>query len=313
MDVERQQLRSANNRLQDNIEELHSSLVPKENALETLQQSLLEKEQMLEDVRWLLHAADEKRQSSIVELSLKHQKALVAERDSKIAEMDATSSGEVARLRAALETLKGELSHLKNEHEKERENREAASHSMRMKLETAESTRVRAEVEVAKMRSQLESELSVQTQRLNIKDAELDEDDQMNAEYSVAEDTMQSSAPSVPVFGQPTVSPSPMGFIFGSKVPSQPNPFLFAGQQNQVAPQNPSPFQPSASLEFNAGGSFSLGSGGGDKAGRKYVKYYRSKNRTKYSWPLIIFGVSILAIMDGSASLNTKKVAILFT
>ncbi|KAL2551219.1 Protein GRIP [Forsythia ovata] len=201
MDVERQQLRSANNKLRDNIEELRSSLVPKENALETLQQSLLEKEQMLKDMRGLLQAADEKRQSSIAELSLKHQKqvedmqaqiadalndrskatetissmrALVAERESKIAEMDAASSGEVARLRAALETLKGELSHQKNEHEKEREIWEAASQSMRMKLETAESACVHAEVEVAKMRSQLESELSVQTQRLNIKDAELD-------------------------------------------------------------------------------------------------------------------------------------------
>ncbi|KAL2557922.1 Nuclear pore complex protein [Forsythia ovata] len=105
--------------------------------------------------------------------------------------------------------------------------------------------------------------------------------DQMNAEDSMAEDTMQSSAPSVPVFGQPTVSPSTPGFMFGSTVPSQPNPFLFAGQQNQVAPQNPTPFQASASLEFNAGGSFSLGSGGGDKAGRKYVKVNRSKNRKK--------------------------------
>lgn len=201
IDVERQQLRSANNKLRDNIEELRRSLVPKENALETLQQSLLEKDQMLEDMRGLVQAADEKRQSSIAELSLKHQKqledmqaqiadalndrskatetisslrALVAERESKIAEMDAASSGEAARLRAALETLKGELSHLKNEHEKERESWEASSQSLRMKLETAESTRVRAEVEVAKMRSQLESELSVQAQRLNSKDADLE-------------------------------------------------------------------------------------------------------------------------------------------
>ncbi|CAA2972575.1 GRIP [Olea europaea subsp. europaea] len=200
MDVERQQLRSANNKLRDNIEELRRSLVPKENALETLQQSLLEKDQMLEDMRGLLQAADEKRQSSIAELSLKHQKqledmqaqiadalndrskatetisslrALVAERESKIAEMDAASSGEAARLRAALETLKGELSHLRNEH-KERESWKASSQSLRMKLETSENTRVLAEVEVAKMRSKLESELSVQAQHLNGKDAELE-------------------------------------------------------------------------------------------------------------------------------------------
>ncbi|KAL0452096.1 UNVERIFIED_CONTAM: Nuclear pore complex protein [Sesamum latifolium] len=105
--------------------------------------------------------------------------------------------------------------------------------------------------------------------------------DQMNAEDSMAEDPVQSSAPSIPVFGQPAVSPSPPGFMFGSAVPPQANPFQFGSQQNQVAPQNPSPFQASSSLEFNAGGSFSLGSGGGDKSGRKFVKISRNKNRKK--------------------------------
>lgn len=38
------------------------------------------------------------------------------EKDTKIAEMDAASSGEAARLRAAMETLKGEINHLKDEH-----------------------------------------------------------------------------------------------------------------------------------------------------------------------------------------------------
>ncbi|CAI9768375.1 unnamed protein product [Fraxinus pennsylvanica] len=111
--------------------------------------------------------------------------------------------------------------------------------------------------------------------------AALTSNDQMNADDSMAEDTMQSSAPSVPSFGQPNISPSPPGFMFGSTVQSQPSPFQFAGQQNQVASQNSSSFQASASLEFNAGGSFSLGSGGGDKSGRKYVKASRSKNRKK--------------------------------
>ncbi|KAL0303642.1 UNVERIFIED_CONTAM: Nuclear pore complex protein [Sesamum radiatum] len=104
--------------------------------------------------------------------------------------------------------------------------------------------------------------------------------DQMNAEDSMAEDPVQSSAPSIPVFGQPSVSPPP-GFTFGSTVASQANPFMFGSQQNQVAPQNPTPFQASGSLEFNAGGSFSLGSGGGDKSGRKIVKINRNKNRKK--------------------------------
>nr|GMC65899.1 protein GRIP isoform X1 [Ipomoea batatas] len=147
MDMERQQLRSANNKLRDNIEELRRSFAPKESALEDLQQSIVEKEQMLEDMRGLLKAADEKRQSSLTELSLKHQKeiesleaqigdalaerskatetisslrAAIAEKESKIAEMDAASSGEAARLRAAMEAIKGELLHLKSEHRKKK-------------------------------------------------------------------------------------------------------------------------------------------------------------------------------------------------
>ncbi|KAK6156225.1 hypothetical protein DH2020_010473 [Rehmannia glutinosa] len=108
--------------------------------------------------------------------------------------------------------------------------------------------------------------------------------DQMNAEDSMAEDPVQSSAPSSavppPIFGQP--SSTPPAFAFGSSsVAPQANPFMFGGQQNPVAPQNPSAFQASSSLEFNAGGSFSLGSGGGDKSGRKIVKINRNKNRKK--------------------------------
>ncbi|KAL0429973.1 UNVERIFIED_CONTAM: protein GRIP [Sesamum radiatum] len=233
MDVERQQLRSANNKLRDSIEELRHSLVPKRECFGgnatvssgertemspfgyqyallfnternevNLLRNVLAFLQMLEDMRGLLQVADEKKQASIAELSLKHQKqvedmkaqiadvlaersratetisslrSLIAEKDTKIAEMDAASSGEAARLRAAMETLKGELSHLKNEHEKEKEGLEAALQSMRSKLEISESNRIHAEVEAAKLRSQLESELSVQTQLLNSKDAEIGE------------------------------------------------------------------------------------------------------------------------------------------
>ncbi|KAL8533319.1 hypothetical protein ACS0TY_009637 [Phlomoides rotata] len=107
---------------------------------------------------------------------------------------------------------------------------------------------------------------------------------QMNGEDSMAEDPVQSTAPSA-IFRQQSVAPSPSGYMFGSTVPAPAqatNPFPFGGQQNQVAPQNPPMFQASGSLEFNAGGgSFSLGSGGGDKSGRKFVKVNRSKNRKK--------------------------------
>ncbi|KAL3838140.1 hypothetical protein ACJIZ3_022731 [Penstemon smallii] len=124
--------------------------------------------------------------------------------------------------------------------------------------------------------------------------------DQMNAEDSMAEDPVQSSAAaafgqppisrsssSVSVFGQqPAVSPSPPGFMFGQTVQPQANPFQFGGQQNQAAPlastpnPNPNPFQASSSLEFNSGGSFSLGSGG-DKSGRRIVRINKNRNRKK--------------------------------
>lgn len=114
-----------------------------------------------------------------------------------------------------------------------------------------------------------------------------------NMEDSMAEDLVQAPAPAVS-FGQPSVSPSPGGFAFGSA----PNPFQFGGQQSQAAPQNPSPFAASSSLvqaapqnsspfaasnslEFGGGGSFSLGSSGPDKSGRKIVKVNRSKHKRK--------------------------------
>ncbi|GFP89927.1 protein grip [Phtheirospermum japonicum] len=198
MDTERQQLRNTNNKLRDNIEELRHSLIPKENALEAMQQSLLEKEQMLEDMQGLLQAADEKRQVSIAELFFKATRrliaceylsqlllllhalsapspafdillfALIAEKDTKIAEMDAASSGEAARLRAAMETLKGELGHLKNEHEKEKESLEAALQSVRSKLKISEGNRLHAEVNWSQ-------NFLCKTQLLNSKDAELGE------------------------------------------------------------------------------------------------------------------------------------------
>ncbi|XP_022923353.1 protein GRIP-like [Cucurbita moschata] len=215
IDAERQQLRSANNKLRDNIEELRHSLQPKESAIEALQQSLAEKDQMLEDMKNMLQAAEDKRQASLADLSAKHQKSLesfqmqlsdalsdrnkatetisslqelVAEKESKIAEMDAASSGEAARLRATVETVKGELAHLRNENEKEKETWQAASEALKMKLEIAESNCIRAEIEAAKMRSQLELEVSAKTRMLSARDAELltvkEEMNRLKSEFS---------------------------------------------------------------------------------------------------------------------------------
>ncbi|KAE9619226.1 hypothetical protein Lalb_Chr02g0150891 [Lupinus albus] len=96
--------------------------------------------------------------------------------------------------------------------------------------------------------------------------------DQMTMEDSMAEDTVQATPPAIPAFGQqPT--------LFGASTPSGASPFQFGSQQN-TTPSNPSPFQASGSVEFSGGGggSFSLGTGGGDKSGRRIVKV---KNRQR--------------------------------
>ncbi|RAL37042.1 hypothetical protein DM860_003964 [Cuscuta australis] len=108
--------------------------------------------------------------------------------------------------------------------------------------------------------------------------------DQMTMEDTMAEDQFQAgSAPApVSVFGQPpsnTPAAPPGSFMFSTPSLS-PNPFQY--NQGAPPPQNPSPFQPSTSLEFNNGsGSFSLGSSGPDKSGRRIVKVNRAKNRRK--------------------------------
>ncbi|KAH7841279.1 hypothetical protein Vadar_027855 [Vaccinium darrowii] len=107
--------------------------------------------------------------------------------------------------------------------------------------------------------------------------------DQMNMEDSMAEDQpVQASTPTIPAFGQiPISNPSSSGFMFSSAVPSAGNPFHFRGTQNQSTPQNPSPFQASSSLDFEGGGSsFSLGSGGVNKANRRIVRV-KHKNRRR--------------------------------
>ncbi|KAG7948974.1 hypothetical protein I3843_13G037000 [Carya illinoinensis] len=102
--------------------------------------------------------------------------------------------------------------------------------------------------------------------------------DQMNMEDSMAEDTFQAPTPTVPVFGQPLVSPPQSNFVFGSTTPSAPNnPFQFGAQQSSATSQNQPPFQATNSL----GGSFSVGAGGGDKSGRKIIKVNRNKTRKK--------------------------------
>ncbi|GFY87822.1 golgi-localized GRIP domain-containing protein [Actinidia rufa] len=185
---------------------------------------------MLEDMRGLLQAADDKRQAAIAELSAKHQKvemhvdtsdtkfrasaqieSLEAQLSDELADrskatetisalqkksprlqrLDAASSGEAARFRAAMETVPFNVSQqilvvnhdvldvdtvqidLNCRKEKEKKSWEATTQALKTKWEVAESSCVRAEIQAAKMRSQLELELSVQGQLLSTRDAEL--------------------------------------------------------------------------------------------------------------------------------------------
>ncbi|KAK9122959.1 hypothetical protein Sjap_012561 [Stephania japonica] len=108
--------------------------------------------------------------------------------------------------------------------------------------------------------------------------------DQMNMEDSMAEDTMPSSNPVVPVFGQPANNtPAPSTFTFGSPMPSGgPAMFPFGSQQISLTQQTPPPFQAPGNFELpGAGGSFSLGTSGGDKSNRKMIKVNRSKLRKR--------------------------------
>jgi len=200
MDAERQQLRTVNSKLRANLDETRLALEVRNSSLEKLQQSVLEKEQLLDKVQGSLQSAEDKGMAIISELTAKHQKQIeslqaqlaevsaertkasetiqslqvvLTEKDSEIAEIEAASTGEAARLRAALEEMKGELVHLKDEHEKERQSWESTCESLRSKLEASENACLRSEKESAEVKSQLELELSTRSQLLQTKDSDL--------------------------------------------------------------------------------------------------------------------------------------------
>lgn len=104
--------------------------------------------------------------------------------------------------------------------------------------------------------------------------------DQMNVKDTMAEDPNQSAVGTIPPFGQPGTSSSLP--VFGAPATqSASSVFQFGGQQNSSLPPGPSPFQAAGSHEFPQGGSFSLGTGGGDKSGRRIVRVKRDRSRKK--------------------------------
>lgn len=89
--------------------------------------------------------------------------------------------------------------------------------------------------------------------------------------------TNQAAIPMASTFGRPANSPAVPNSVFDSAaIPSGGPPvFQFVGHQNPSSTQ--SPFQ--AGNLVPLGGGFSVGSGGGDKSGRKIVKVKRDKQR----------------------------------
>ncbi|KAG4150700.1 hypothetical protein ERO13_D04G019060v2 [Gossypium hirsutum] len=99
-------------------------------------------------------------------------------------------------------------------------------------------------------------------------------------EDSMVEDTVQAS-PAVVTFSQQPISPPASGFVFGASNPSAAGSVPFGTRPSMAAPQNPSPFLASGSPEFGGGRSFSLGTNGGDKSARKYVKVRKQRKKKK--------------------------------
>lgn len=105
--------------------------------------------------------------------------------------------------------------------------------------------------------------------------ASLNNNDQMSMEDSMHEDYVQTPSPAIPASAPASAGTPEFAFNSGTPTPS-PSPFAFqfGVQPNQPPSQNA--FQASDSL-----GSFSLGSGGGDKSSRRIVRASKIKNRRK--------------------------------
>ncbi|GJN07479.1 hypothetical protein PR202_ga25314 [Eleusine coracana subsp. coracana] len=173
MDAERQQLRTVNSKLRANLDEVRLALEARNNSLEKLQQSMLEKEQMLEKIQGSLQSAEDKRTAIVSELTAKHQKQLES-LQAQLAEV----SAERTKASETIQSLQ----------EKERQSWETTCESLRSKLEASESAYLRSEVEFAKVKSQLELEISTQNQLLQTKDSDLvaakDEISRLQSEFS---------------------------------------------------------------------------------------------------------------------------------
>ncbi|MQM12792.1 hypothetical protein Taro_045711 [Colocasia esculenta] len=103
--------------------------------------------------------------------------------------------------------------------------------------------------------------------------------DQMNVEENMADHVVQAPSSVLPMFGQPSnVPPSSLPFSSTHTTSGAPV-FQFTSSQPSALAQSQTPFQTTGSFEF--GRSFSMGSGGIDKSGRRFIKAKRDKHRKK--------------------------------
>ena len=204
LDSERQQLNSALRRARQDIEEMQQVLGAKERELNETSNLVFEKDQQLTELSEKLKEAETNQEVAIVGLKETYQKVVesyeqqlaeaakdrikgdetlaalqtqVADKESKLAEVEAASSGELVRLGALLDAARGDIQRLQSEHEKERETERDEHKSivslLTNKLEASELLLNQVEMEAGSRRSQLESELEGCRQILSATQVEL--------------------------------------------------------------------------------------------------------------------------------------------
>ena len=200
LDSERQQLTNSLRRAKQDIEDLRQMLEAKEHELNESFHAISEKEQKLLEMASLLKEAEESQETAMIGLKETHQKVIedyelqlaeaakdrnkgdeslsalqsqLAAKESRLAEVEAASSGELVRLGALLEAARGDNQRLQSEFEKERGGHQSAVATLLAKLEASEVLLHDLEMSAASNRSKLESELEGSRQALSSVQEEL--------------------------------------------------------------------------------------------------------------------------------------------
>lgn len=204
LDSERQQLNTALRRARQDIEEMRQAMEAKEHELNETSSVVYEKEQQLSELSLKLKEAETNQEVAMLGLKETYQKvvesyeqqlaeaakecskgdetlstlqAQLADKESKLAEVEAASSGELVRLGALLDAARGDIQRLMSEHEKEleteRDEHKSTVALLMNKLEASESLLHQVEMAAGSRRSQLESELEGCRQILSATQVEL--------------------------------------------------------------------------------------------------------------------------------------------